>query len=439
MDDVRGGGEAIPPSSRDLSLSAEMILPLAAAAMALVAIFGAGAPEAVTIAASIVGLGPWTLLAGGIRLPLVLFALWTCASGAVTVLVGDNPGGVFPMLIAVVYIAWSTDDWWLIGAVMAAPVLAIVALEVIESPQESGAVYFIGGSAISLLSGRMLRRQDWLMGELRSMQALRVEHAAGEERTRIAREVHDVVAHSLTVVMLHVTGARRAMAVDPDRAGDALERAEKVGRESLDSIRQIVGLLRDGEPPDDAGRDGLRVPQPGLADLDALIDGYRSAGVTVEDSVAIDDADIDPAIQLVAYRVVQESLSNVQQHAPGAPSVVRMWTEIGDSHDTDSHDGGGGVPVTSIVHVHVAVDNDVSPSAGVDAGRGTSQSTSRLGLGVRGMRERVVAAGGSFTAGATGPGGWRVTATLPLRTVPAARPHARQAGDLPSPQSRAPS
>ena len=434
MDDVRGGGEATPPSSRDLSLSAEMILPLAAAAMALVAIFGAGTPEAVTIAASIVGLVPWTLLAGGIRLPLVLFALWTCAAGAVTVLVGDNPGGVFPMLIAVVYIAWSTDDWWLIGAVMAAPVLAIVTLEVIESPDESGAVYFIGGSAISLLSGRMLRRQDWLMGELRSMQALRVEHAAGEERTRIAREVHDVVAHSLTVVMLHVTGARRAMAVDPDRAGDALERAEKVGRESLDSIRQIVGLLHDGEPPEDAGRDGLRVPQPGLADLDALIDGYRSAGVTVEDSVALDDVDIDPAIELVAYRVVQESLSNVQQHAPGAPSMVRLWTEIGDSHDADSRDVA---PAT--VLVHVAVDNDVSPSAGVDAGRGTSQSTSRLGLGVRGMRERVVAAGGSFTAGATGPGGWRVTATLPLRTVPAARPHARQAGDLPSPQSRAPS
>ena len=146
------------------------------------------------------------------------------------------------------------------------------------------------------------------------MNELRVEHAAAAERTRIARDVHDVVAHSLTVVMLHVTGARRALATDPARADEALARAEMVGRESLDSIRQVMGLLRDpggGHPT--CRRTGAR---PTCA---ALIDGYRAGGLDVTSDRQLDaDGSLDPAVELVVFRVVQESLANVLQHAPGA-------------------------------------------------------------------------------------------------------------------------
>ena len=100
---------------------------------------------------------------------------------------------------------------------------------------ESGALYFIGGIGISALSGLMLRRQELITAELAAMNELRVEHAASEERARIARDVHDVVAHSLTVVMLHLTGARRVLATDPQAADEALARAESVGRETASS------------------------------------------------------------------------------------------------------------------------------------------------------------------------------------------------------------
>ena len=138
---------------------------------------------------------------------------------------------------------------------------------------DAGIVYFAGGLGIAAMIGPLLRRQEAITAELRAMHELQVERRGGRERARIAREVHDVVAHSLTVVMLNLTGARRALATDPAGADEALARAEEVGRDSLDSIRQVMGLLR--EPGT-----GTDVPVPALADLPALSTAIAPAGST---------------------------------------------------------------------------------------------------------------------------------------------------------------
>jgi signal transduction histidine kinase len=219
-----------------------------------------------------------------------------------------------------------------------------------------------------------------LTAELAALGALQVEHAAGAERERIARDVHDIVAHSLTVVMLHVTGARRMLATDPDRAAEALERAEEVGRESLDQIRGVVGLLRSGD-------DGAN---PGLGDVEGLVERFRRSGIHVTTTIDVDQlGDVDPTTGLVAYRVVQEALSNAVRHAGGAPIEVMV---------ASAPEGG------SLV---VEVRNG--------PGRPTPASQARTGLGVRGMSERVRALGGRFEAAPRPDGGWVVSARLPVR------------------------
>lgn len=382
---------AAPVTEPRHGVSTTLLLSAASVAMALVAMFGEeGSFSTLTAAAALVGLVPWALVAGGINVPPPLFALMGLAPAAVIVVGAENAGGMFPIMLVVVWITRTSRTRWLIAATIAAGVACIVSLAMIQgSAHESGMIYFIGGIGISWLAGLMLRRQEALTVEVQAMHDLQVEQLAASERTRIAREVHDVVAHSLTIVMLNVTGARRALATQPERADEALARAESVGRESLDSIRQIMGLLR--EPGS-----GLDLPQPGLTDLGALVEGYRSAGLVATCDVDADlvTSGIDPTVQLVAYRVVQESLANVLQHAPGATASVGVAADAPSGR------------------LRVAV---------VNSGRTGSVSystASRTGLGVRGMTERVRAVGGDLQAGPS-DGGWQVVAMMPARLSPA--------------------
>jgi signal transduction histidine kinase len=373
-------------SSSDVSTT--VLLGIAAIGMALIAIFGqAGTFTAPTVAGALVGLLPWALVVGGIELPPWSFALLSFVPGAFIVLVEENPGGMLPLMLLVVWIARVSASRLLVGATLAASGASIVALAIREgSIHETGCLYFLGGLAISWLAGTMLRRQELLVAEVRAMHAQQVDQLAAAERTRIARDVHDVVAHSLTIVMLNLTGARRALATNPERADEALAQAERVGRESLDSIRHVMGLLR--EPGADA-----ELPQPSLMALPALIAGYRSAGHAVDAEIdpRLHDSVTDPTVQLVLYRVVQESLANVAQHEPGAASTV----------------------VAALEPTQVVV--EVTNSAGTARPPGGNRT--RTGLGVPGMTERVHAVGGQLRAGPIAGGGWRVTATVPLRTA----------------------
>ncbi len=376
---------------------------IAAGCAALIAIFGDKTTFSwVTVVFALVGLVPWAVESGGISVPPLAFYAISMASAAGIVLVDRNPGGMFPAMIAVVWLTRIART----TAMTAVPVLTAAALAVgialLEgTAHETGAVYFTGGAGVAFLAGLMIRRQEQLIVELRAARERETEHAAADERTRIAREVHDVVAHSLTVTMLHVTGARRALRHDPTQAAEALERAEIVGRESLDSIRQVVGLLRCTE--DETGGVGIdardrheghshAAPLPQLTDIPALVDQFRDAGMRVSADLRLDDIAADGTTSLTAFRVVQEALSNVLQHSPGAPVELRVVP-----------DGEGTV-------LRITAENPT-----MDPSERADRPARRSGLGLRGMRERVRAAGGSVEAGFTDHQTWLIDAALPLR------------------------
>jgi signal transduction histidine kinase len=206
-----------------------------------------------------------------------------------------------------------------------------------------------------------------------------------EERMRIARELHDVVAHHITLVNAQAGVAHHLMKTDPSHAYEALERIRDTSRSALDELRATVGLLRAGDETA-----APREPVPGLADLDALVDSFHHAGL----NVVMDGPGADagrrpmPALTgLTAYRIVQEALTNTHKHA-GMSALVRVRVEFASAV------------------VRIRVDDD--------GGRGPARSGMGTGHGMIGMQERVKAVGGSFAAGPRPGGGFRVEAELPL-------------------------
>lgn len=214
--------------------------------------------------------------------------------------------------------------------------------------------------------------------ELEHARRLVADQAAVHERRRIARDVHDLVGHSLSVVMLHITGARLLVRKDPAEAERALEQAEAAGRESLAEIRRTVGMLRD-ESDDGQGP----MPSPDLSDVASLVDEFLVAGVDVSLDVDGDVQAVEGASSLAGYRIVQEALTNASRHTVGAKVVVAIDVGL-QSYDVSVRNTGG----TSI-----------------DLGKGS-------GFGLVSMRERAKSVGGLLVAGPT-PDGWTVEATLP--------------------------
>jgi signal transduction histidine kinase len=235
--------------------------------------------------------------------------------------------------------------------------------------------------------------------ELIAREALeREEHARREvegERLRIARELHDVLAHHLTLVNAQAAVADYLLRTDPQAAAEALRGLTKHTRSALDELRATVGLLRqEGDPTGGAtdGTDGLS-PVPGLERLDELLDGFRTVGSDVRLTVTGKPTDLPPRGDLAAYRIIQEALTNATKHAPGAPAHVTL-------------DWSGG-------QLQLRVAND--PAIGVPSGhRGPG-----TGHGLIGMRERALAAGGSLHIERPSGGGFIVSATIPAETIPA--------------------
>jgi signal transduction histidine kinase len=246
---------------------------------------------------------------------------------------------------------------------------------------DAGWAAWMAGATMALVGGLLIRHQFTLVAELRAAQADLADRARTEERNRIARDLHDVIAHSLTVSLLHVASARMAVQYDPAGAVRALEEAERLGRESLDEVRATVGLLRvDDEEQGGASGGGVAPPLPGAAELPALIQRFRSAGADVGFSVRGEVGSMPATTGLAVYRIVQEAVTNAVKHAPGAPVTV-------DLSVTDAA-------------VELAVDS---------AGRPRSGS----GSGLVSMRERAESLGGTLSCGPGGRG-WLVRAALPL-------------------------
>jgi signal transduction histidine kinase len=234
------------------------------------------------------------------------------------------------------------------------------------------------GCIVTWAVGRLARRQQQTVVALRQTQEELARVAVAAERERIARDVHDMVAHSLSVTMLHLTGARLALDDDPDRARAALAEAERVGRASMAEIRRTVGLLSGQSQP-------MGSPVPDASDLAELVESYRRAGLDVTFEVAGDEPAVAPTVGLTVYRIMQESLANVAKHAPGQPAAVTLLVEE--------------------AQVSLTVEN---PMAG-----GSASNSTDGGRGLSGMRERAELAGGHLSAG-EGPGRrWVVCGVLP--------------------------
>jgi signal transduction histidine kinase len=205
--------------------------------------------------------------------------------------------------------------------------------------------------------------------------------AVSEERARIARELHDLVAHSMGVIVIQSQAAQRAMAERPDLTRSALASIETAGRQGMAEMRRLLGLLTGGD-------DGTVAPQPSLDDLDELVGRVRAAGIPVELSVAGDVASLPAGVDLAAYRIVQEALTNVLKHAGATSAQVVVRVGCG------------------VVDVEVC-----------DDGRGNGKDVG-AGHGLVGMRERVALYGGTVEAGGRPDGGYRVRARLAIDGTP---------------------
>jgi signal transduction histidine kinase len=308
------------------------------------------------------------------RLPTVVLVLVAFVPPAVLLRWRHVEGTLFLVVVAVSYVAITeTDDRTRLAVGVAA--IALPAVLAYHSTYTWGWPYWMMGFAFAWLSGLQTRRFRQLVVELEATRERLADQAVYTERRRIASELHDLVGHSLTVVLLFLTGARRRVREDPSSAEDALREAEEIGRRSLAEVRRSVASLREKGPSD-------LQPAPGMCDIPKLIEQARSAGSDVGLQMGGPVDQVEMVTGLAAYRVIQESLANAAKHAPGA--VVRVRVEVDDK----------------------AVGVEV-----VDAG-GSKSSWGVGGVGLIGMRERVEVLGGRLTAGPE-PGGWRVSAVLP--------------------------
>ena len=279
---------------------------------------------------------------------------------------------------------------------------ALVCTALLELPVVAGLLVFAGGTwwydaifasglvAAALGLGLYSATRRAYLAELRD-RAERLERerdqqgalATAAERTRIAREMHDIVAHHLTVMVTLSEAAIATSAVSPERATEVMRKVSATGRRALADTRRLLGVLRPGQGP---GED--LQPVPGLAQLDMLIEQVRSAGLDTTLEIRGAAPDMPAGVQLTVYRLVQEALTNTLKHGgTGARASVRLQFQPGE--------------------LRVDVDDD-------GAGATAAPATASIGSGLVGMQERVHAYGGDVQAGPRQPGGWKVSAQLHL-------------------------
>jgi signal transduction histidine kinase len=256
-----------------------------------------------------------------------------------------------------------------------------------------------------------------LNAQLAEEQELRSRWAVAAERGRIARELHDVVAHSVSVMVVQAGAARRSVATNPVQATAALGQIESTGRQALTELRRLLGLLRDGGGD---GGDAALAPQPSLAHLESLVAAAREAGLPVEVVVEGEPRPLPAGVDLSAYRIVQEALTNSLKHAGPARATVRVCYGREALEIQVWDDGRGGQPAApdggGLVVVTIGPDDAQNglESAGGRHPSDPDRQDRRSGHGLIGMRERVALFGGTLEARARPGGGFRVAARLPL-------------------------
>jgi signal transduction histidine kinase len=313
-------------------------------------------------------------------------------------LIGTNLAILILLYTLAAYCSRRVSIWGL-AVCLAGSAIGVVRWSYLGGPDVLGkwaveAVLFAGPALLAWVLGDSMRYRRAYYASLED-RAARLERerdaqarvAAVAERARIARELHDVIAHNVSVMVVQADGASYTLATDPGRAKEALAAISATGRQALAEMRRMLGVLRREED----GPAELRAPQPGIGELGELLDQARRAGLPVSFTVEGVPQPLPGGAALAAYRIVQESLTNTRKHAGPVASASVV------------------VRYTSSALVLAISDDGPGVAAAPDGG----------GHGLTGMRERVAMYGGSVAAGPRPGGGFEVVATLPLTSAQA--------------------
>ncbi|WP_407560221.1 sensor histidine kinase [Streptomyces sp. 184] len=354
--------------------------------------------------ALLIGIGYALVVALRRRYPerMLLFA---GALGVAQVVLDSSPGPAnFAMLVVIFTVAAGDVPWAsrlaLVGAAIAPAVNQLrwqISSETVVE-QVVGLAFLTVPFLLAWVLGDSLRTRRAYYAQLEE-RAARLEReretqsriAVAAERARIARELHDVVAHNVSVMVVQADGAAYVLDSAPQQAKEALTTISGTGRQALAEMRRLLGVLRTG----DHGAGGEYVPQPGVEQLAELVEQVRGAGLAVSFEVAGSPRELPSSIELAAYRIVQEALTNTRKHGgPEAGAAVRLTYADGELEVLVEDDGRGSLP-------------ELYEEGGADG----------QGHGLIGMRERVGMTGGELDAGPRPGGGFRVRAVLPLKTA----------------------
>jgi signal transduction histidine kinase len=354
----------------------DLVLAGLACAVAMASVLTGNPDEGPLIVTLPVAIASTLALAWRTRLPVVTVAIILVAEIA-QLLLAQPAGSLWSLVVSVIAMYslaahYSEGMAAVIGALMVGTIL-------VEEKVTEGQDYLF----IILLFGAV-----WLLGRASRLWRGRVSKAeqhqqdlallaVSDERVRIARELHDVVAHSLSVIAVQADAAGAALERDPVRAREPLKVINETARGSLNEIRDMLNLLRADE--------GELGPAPGLGALDELLASAKDSGLTVESEIHLNGRTVPPVVDLAAYRILQEALTNVARHAGSVNAKVTV--------------------LASAQSLELSVVNDAGPRPRKVAG---------AGVGLLGIRERVTLLGGTLETGETERGGFRLFARLPL-------------------------
>jgi signal transduction histidine kinase len=330
-----------------------------------------------------VGLGVAAARRSRDPLPLLgLIFVFSVAALAMPIFAQPTNSGVFVFLLLAVYsaAAHTSGRRTLLAGAMTVGIF-VTAFVISDTGITADAMVFYSIVFVGpWVAGRAVRQRRLNERELQ-LEVGRAAAAIVEERARIARELHDVVAHAISVMVIQARGGRRVFESEPADAREAFAVIESTGQQALDEMRRLVGMLRSGEETLPLA------PQPSLKELGTLVEQVRAAGLPVQLAVEGEPRDLPPGVDLSAFRIVQEALTNALTHAgPARARVVLRY--LADELELEISDDG--------------------PGTGDDVGSG---------YGLVGMRERVSVYGGELQAGRQPGGGYALRVRLPLRSA----------------------
>ncbi len=366
-------------------------IPLALVVLEAVTTFQPPHPSVVTTVLGVIGC---VALIGRRTRPVAVLAVLALCSLVPTLGLGHEPdlyGSFIPSMIAIYAVAaYRPMRYLYVIAGFTVLVLGGFAVRAPDFRSASQVVFNALAIVLATVIGRVLQhlrsRADTATARASLLERennLQAREAVVAERERIARELHDVIAHDVSLMVIQAGAAQRVMRDHPDEASEALSQIQDSGRRAVDELYLLLGMLRDD------GQD--LAPQRGLSAVEELVGAVRQSGIPIELLITGERRDLGNALEVSAYRLVQEALTNVLKHACGSHTRVELTYEPAQLTLRVADEGDGPTPTSA----------SASPSASG-------------GHGLLGMRERVRMFGGSFDAGRRPGGGWLITAVLPV-------------------------